>query len=81
MTESPDVQRALMARDILEGRDEMLAISAKLDKLSADVETLMRLLRSANAIGKLFTWIAGVSGAVAAIWAWFIPHLPHGPLK
>ena len=81
MHDSPDVQRALMARDILEGRDDMAAISIKLDRLTADVEILMQLLHSANAIGRLLTWLAGLTGAAAAVWAWFSPHIPHGPLK
>jgi hypothetical protein len=75
MTDSPDVQRAMMIRDLADNREEMVAINAKLDKMSDQLETLMKLYHSANTVGKLLTWIAGLLAATTALWAVMADHM------
>lgn len=48
MPESIEVQRALIARAINEDHTDMVLMSAKIDKLTADVETLMGLVKESG---------------------------------
>ena len=81
MTESPDVQRALIARAITEDHADMVLMSAKIDKLNADVETLMELFKGAKSVVRAVTWIGGLGAGLAALWHMMSPYVTFNQHK
>ena len=73
LIDSADVQRALIARAITEDHLGMTAMSAKIDKLAADIEKLTALVKDAelpklNAdVEKLMGLFAGAKSVVWAV--------------
>ena len=71
LADSPDVQRALIARAINEDHLGMTAMSAKIDKLAADVEALTQLVKDAQ-LPKLNTDVEKLmelfKGAKSVVW-------------
>ena len=66
------VDRALMARDILELRDDVKA-------LRAEVVDLVALFKGAKAVVNSVKWFGGIGGGLAALWALLSPfvHFNH----
>ena len=64
------VERALMARDIVELRGDVAAVRA-------DVAELVALFKGAKAVVRAVKWIGGLGAGVAAIWAVISPFFPH----
>lgn len=60
--EQAAVERAEMARDIVE-------LTAKVEKLSSDIEGLVEAWRNANFAVALIKWLAGVVIAASAVFA------------
>ena len=81
LVESPDVQRALIARAITEDHADVVLMSAKIDKLSADVETLMELFRGAKSVVRAVTWIGGLGAGLAALWHLVSPYVTFNQHK
>ena len=63
-------ERALMARDITE-------LSAKVDRLSGDIEGLVQAWQNANFALSVVKWLSGVIMAVSALW-FVITHFGEG---
>ena len=74
MTDSPDVQRALIARAIAEDHADLKAVSDKLDELGVKVDALMRLFDGAKVVVKAVTWLGGLGGGIAALIALLSPY-------
>ena len=58
------VERALMARDIIELRDDIIA-------LRHDVAELVALFKGAKLVVSAVKWFGGIGGGIAALWAVF----------
>ena len=74
MPDSPDVQRALIARAIAEDHADLAAVSDKIDALAIKVDALMKLFDGAKAVVKAVTWLGGLGGAIAALAALLAPY-------
>ena len=81
MTDSPDVQRALIARAIAEDHADIKAVADKLDALTVDVKALMKLFEGARAVVKVVTWVGGLGGIIAALGALLAPYFSYTPHK
>ena len=72
LIDSAEVQRALIARAITEDHLGMTAMSAKIDKLAADIENLTKLVKEAE-LPKLNTDVEKLmglfTGAKSVVWA------------
>ena len=72
LIESPDVQRALIARAIIEDHLGMTAMAVKIDKLAADIEKLTELVKEAE-LPKLNADVEKLmglfTGAKSVVWA------------
>jgi len=64
------IQRAMMARDIAE-------LSAKVDKLSGDIEGLVDAWNNANFGVAVIKWLAAVIMAASALW-FVVTHFGEG---
>lgn len=73
MTDSPDVQRALIARAIAEDHADLAEITAKIDALTVKVEALTQLFDGAKMVVKVVTWVGGLGGVITAIGALLAP--------
>jgi len=73
MTDSPDVQRALIARAIAEDHADLTAITMKLDALTLKVEALTQLFEGAKMVVRVVTWVGGLGGVITAIGALLAP--------
>lgn len=56
-----DVENALLRRDVE-------ALTAKVEKLSADVESLLAAWQTSMHVVGFVKWLASIGAAVAAIW-------------
>ena len=72
LIDSPEVQRALIARAITEDHLGMTAMSSKIDRLAADIEKLTALLHDAK-LPKLNADVEKLmglfTGAKSVVWA------------
>ena len=81
MPDSAEIQRALLARAISDDHADLSAMSAKIDKLTLDVETLMELFKGAKVVVRVVSWVGGVAIALIAAWHALSPFVAFNPPK
>ena len=64
------VERALMARDIVELREDVAAVRS-------DIAELVALFKGTKAVVRAVKWVGGFAAGVAAAWAIVSPFFPH----
>ena len=75
MPDSPEIQRALLARAISDDHAGLTLMAAKIDKLTLDVETLMELFNGAKTVVRAVSWVGGVAVALTAAWHVMSPYV------
>ena len=81
MPDSPEIQRALLARAISDDHAGLTLMAAKIDKLTLDVETLMELFKGAKTVVRAVSWVGGVAIALIAAWHALSPFVIFSPPK